>query len=196
MGKCGRADSRIKFSRGILVRKMLQPALPISKAQIRRLQLLWRRWTASLRLAPESDRRLRHYYVKLFSDSRACETKQLTRADAAQLIARLERLAGPWRVVQDRAAGTAGRRGFPERRRIRPNPAAWHAFWGAAAALGMNRRRLDEFIHHHYAGVGLDSLRDLRTMADLNRVLWGLKAMLRRRAGAKHRPHDREKKAA
>jgi len=42
----------------------------------------------------------------------------------------------------------------------------------------------------------LHGLRDLQTMADLNRVLWGFKAMLRRRAGTKRRPHGHEKKAA
>jgi hypothetical protein len=175
---------------------MFRPGLPISKAQLRRLQALWQRWTASLQLAPESDRRLRHYYVELFSGGRASETKQLTRADAGRVIAQLERLAGPSRAALNRAAGTAGRRGFPQWRRIRANSAAWRALWGVAAALGMNDRRLDEFIRRHYARLGLYGLRDLQTMADLNRVLWGLKAMLRRRAGAKRRPSHDEKKAA
>ena len=33
-----------------------------------------------------------------------------------------------------RAAGTAGRHGYPERRRVRPTPSAWRALWGCAAA--------------------------------------------------------------
>ena len=61
-----------------------------------------------------------------------------------------------------------------------------------AKALGMSRQRLEEFIRSHYAGVGLRSLTDLRTMADLNRVLWGLKAILRRRP----RGRQTEKRAA
>ena len=40
---------------------------------------------------------------------------------------------------------------------------------------------LDKFVQKRYAGVGLRGLSDLHTMADLNRVLWGLKAILRRR---------------
>lgn len=175
---------------------MRKPGLPISQAQLRRLQALWHGWTAGLRLGPEADRRLRHYYVELFSGGHASETKQLTRADAARVISQLERLAGRSRAALNRAAGTAGRRGFPERRRIRANSAAWRALWGMATALGMNRLRLDEFIRRHYARLGLHGLRDLQRMADLNRVLWGLKAMLRRRAGAKRRPPHDEKKAA
>ncbi len=175
---------------------MSRPALPISQAQLRRLQALWHVWTASLRLAPEFDRRLRHYYVELFSGGRACETKQLARADAARVIAWLERLASGSEAVEKKAAGTAGRRGFPERRCVCPNPAAWRAFWGVARALGMDRRRVEQFIRRHYAGVGLRGLSDLRTMADLNRVLWGLKGMLRREAPGKRRPRHHEKKAA
>jgi hypothetical protein len=53
-----------------------------------------------------------------------------------------------------------------------------------AKALGMERLALERFIRRHYAGVGLRSLADLRTMADLNRVLWGLKAVARRRREA------------
>ncbi len=163
-------------------------ALPISRAQLRRLQALWHLWTASLRLAPAADRRLRHYYVELFSRGRARETKHLTRADAARVIVRLERLV-------DRLAA-ARRRGFPEQRRIRPTPAAWRALWAVVAALGISRRGLEGFIRRHYARVGLHGLSDLRTMADLNRVLWGLKAMLRRGPGPGRSLRQNEKKAA
>lgn len=45
----------------------------------------------------------------------------------------------------------------------------------------MERPDLERFIRQHYARVGLRGLADLRTMADLNRVLWGLKAIARRR---------------
>jgi len=171
-------------------------ALPISRAQLRRLQALWRQWTASLRLAPQPDRSLRHYYVELFSHGRARETRQLTRADAVRVIARLEGLADRSAAARRRAAGTAGRRGFPEQRRIRPTAAAWRALWGVAAALGMSRRGLEEFIRRHYARVGLYRLSDLRTMADLNRVLWGLKAILRRGPRPGHGLRRNEKKAA
>ncbi len=160
--------------------RLLEPVAPISPAQLRRLQTLWHLWTRKLKLHREADRRLRHYYVHLLSGGRAAETKGLTCADAARVIARLERLSGGATLEELHASGTAGRRGFPQRRRVRPNASAWRTLWAVAKALGMSRQRLEEFIRSHYAGVGLRSLADLRTMADLNRVLWGLKAILRR----------------
>jgi hypothetical protein len=175
---------------------LLQPSPRISPAQLRRLQALWRRWTSSLALSPEADRRLRHYYVQLFSGGRAEETKELTRADAARVSARLQRLSRRREPKDDRAAGTAGRRGFPEQRWVRPSPAAWRALWAVARALGMNRQRLDQFIRSHYVRAGLRGIGDLHTMADLNRVLWGLKAMLRRRPRGTRAAHGAEKRAA
>jgi hypothetical protein len=160
--------------------RLLQSDARITPAQLRRLQTLWHLWTRKLKLRPEAERRLRHYYVHVLSRGRAAETKGLTRADAARVLAQLERLAVGAAPEELRAAGTAGRHGFPQRRGVRPTAASWRALWAAARALGINRRRLEEFIRTHYAGVRLRSLADLRTMADLNRVLWGLKAILRR----------------
>ena len=169
---------------------------PITPGQLRRLHALWHQWRRHVMLTPESGRRLRHYYVQLFSEGRAQETIQLTRNDAARVIRWLEELVRHPPREEKRAAGTAGRRGFPERRRVRPNAAAWRALWAVARALRMDRPRLEHFIHDHYAGVGLRSLADLRTMADLNRVLWGLKAMLRRGPRPRRAAHTVEKRAA
>jgi hypothetical protein len=151
---------------------------PIRLAQLRRLQSLWHAWTSRLRLAHDADRELRHYFVELFSAGRARATLQLTRADAALVIAWLERLTRA--AHTNRIAGTAGRRGFAEHRRMPPTRAAWRALWAHAAALGLTRAQLDRFIARHYASRGLRSVADIRSMADLNRVLWGLKAILRR----------------
>jgi hypothetical protein len=156
-------------------------ARSIQPKQLRRLHALWHAWVDRLGLAPSADRELRHYYVRLFSQGRASETKKLTESDAAEVIRWLAKLTRPAEGMANYAAGTAGRRGYPERRRIRPNAAAWRALWGCAGALGMERRDLEDFIRRHYAGAGVRGLADLGTMADLNRVLWGLKAMLRRR---------------
>ncbi|MCL6481160.1 MAG: hypothetical protein K6U02_05480 [Firmicutes bacterium] len=153
----------------------------IRVAQLRRLHLLWREWAGRLRLGAAGDRALRHYYVELFSGQRASETTALTRADADRVIQWLERLVRARHERTDWAAGTAGRRGYPEWRRLAPTPAAWRALWGTARALGMSRQRLDAFIARRYAARGLRSAADLHTMADVNRVLWGLKAILRRR---------------
>jgi hypothetical protein len=154
-------------------------------AQLRRLQALWHQWTAALDLRPDQDRALRHYYVECFTGGRATETKELDVEDAAHVIGWLERLVQGSTPRRRRAAGTAGRRGYPEQRRVGPNAAAWGALWTTARGLGMGRDRLERFIATHYSGVGLHGLDDLHTMADLNRVLWGLKAMLRRGAQTK-----------
>jgi hypothetical protein len=178
---------RIQFIRGRkkggkAVKEHNAAAERISTTQLRRLHQLWREWAGRLRLDAARDRALRHYYVELFSGQRASETTALTRTDAERVLQWLQRLIEARRERTNWAAGTAGRRGYPEWRRLAPTPAAWRALWGTARALGMNRQRLDAFIARRYAASGLRSAGDLRTMADVNRVLWGLKAMLRRRA--------------
>lgn len=157
----------------------------ITLPQMRRLHLLWRRWAGRLGLDEDRDRALRHYFVELLSGGRARETTALTRADARQVIAALDRLIRRSGRDVRIAAGTAGRRGFAERPRVRPNAAAWRALWGTARALGMDRKSLDAFIAARYRRFDLRGTDDIRTMADLNRVLWGLKAMLRRRKGSR-----------
>ncbi len=158
-------------------------AAPITPAQTRRLHAAWHGWAGKLRLAPEANGRLRLYYVQLFSGSTG-EVWELTAAQATRVVSQLERLSGRAAAVENYAAGTAGRRGFPERRWIRPNPAAWRALWATGEALGMDRERLEKFMSSRFAGAGLRDFRDIRTMADLNRILWALKAMLRRRQQA------------
>jgi hypothetical protein len=151
---------------------------PLTPAQLRRLQTVWHAWTGVLELPREKDRRLRHYYVQLFSGGRATETRALTRADAATVIVWMERLVEHARISQ--AAGKAGRREQMQDVRVAPDAAAWRALWACSQALQMDRPRLDAFIAKHYGRLGLFGVADLRTMADLNRVLWGLKAIARR----------------
>ncbi len=153
----------------------------ITVEQLRRLHVLWRRWTRRLRLDEGHDRTLRHYYVEIFSGGRAAETTALTQADAQRVVEWLGRLVNARSERTAWAAGTAGRHGYPEWRRLRPTPSAWRALWGTARALGMDRQELNAFIARRYRAKGLHGVMDIQTMADLNRVLWGLKAMLRRR---------------
>jgi len=154
---------------------------PIRTKQLRRLHALWSRWAGKLGLQREADRQLRHYYIQILTQGRASETLGLGETDAAHVIQWLSSLVRRAEFPQHEAAGTAGRRGFPEQRQVQPSSTAWGALWSCAETLGMERSDLDRFIRRHYARVGLQSLADLRTMADLNRVLWGLKAMVRRR---------------
>ena len=176
----------------------VQLVLPvaITRAQLRFLQALWHRWTGRLRLSRAASSELRHYYVERFTQGRAKKTNELTHRDAAHVIVRLERLAGLVPEEYDRAAGTAGRHGFPERRRVPPTAAAWRALWACTRELDMDRAQLDYFIRQHYAGKGLRGLSDIHTMADLNRVLWGLKAVLRRGPHPKRATRPSTPKAA
>ncbi|HWQ02955.1 MAG TPA: hypothetical protein VNL38_00600 [Candidatus Nitrosotenuis sp.] len=151
----------------------------LTAAQLRRLHALWRAWTADWKLSPEEMRKMRHECVRRLTNGRAAETKALTRTDAALVIAWLEQQVARAETAQ--AAGTAGRAGFDEQSDVAPDAAAWRALWGCARALGMDRAQLELFIRQHYSRRGLHGLADIRTMADLNRVLWGLKAMLRRK---------------
>ena len=166
--------------------------------QLRRLQALWRSWGGSLGLLPEADQQLRHYYIQIITQGRASRTLELCEADAGQVIQWLRNRVRHAHGAQNYAAGTAGRRGYPEYPDVEPGVAAWSTLWGCAKALGMERSDLERFIRRHYAGAGLRNLADLRTMADLNRVLWGLKAVARRRrrsSDANRSPHV-EKRAA
>ncbi len=163
----------------------MQPELsserPINRKQLRRLHGLWHRWAGLLALSRQADRRLRHYYVEVFTNGRVHETRKLTERDAILVIEGLAKLAHQAEARTNQAAGTAGRQGYPKRTRIAPNAAAWRALWRCAAELGMEPAALERFVRRHYSGVGLHRLEEIRSMADLNRVLWGLKAMLRRR---------------
>ena len=170
--------------------------VPMSRAQLRRLQALWHQWTRSLQLERDADRELRHYYIERFTDERARTTKDLSNVDAARVIERLERLVDAASARYDDAAGLAGRHGYPEWRRVPPTAAAWQALWFCVRELGMDRGQLDYFIRRHYIGRGLRGLADVHSMADLNRVLWGLKAILRRGPGPKRAAGYLRKKAA
>jgi hypothetical protein len=150
------------------------------------LQALWRRWTRALGFAQAADQRLRHYYVSILTGGRASQTRDLTEAEAKQVIRWLAKLVRAKEARFNYAAGTAGRRGYPEQRQVSPTHVAWSTLWACAAALGMQRLDLDRFIRRRYGRMGIRSTMDLRTMADLNRVLWGLKEILRRKTSAQH----------
>src|SRR6266849_1394440 len=117
---------------------LFEDVQPITPAQTRRLHAAWRDWTGKLRLRPPADGRLRHYYVQLFSGGSG-EAWELTAAQASRVITWFERLSGRGSTEEDYAAGTAGRRGFPERAGCArtPRPGApcglWPKHWGWTA---------------------------------------------------------------
>ncbi len=157
----------------------------LTRAQLRRLQTLWHRWMRPLKLDRERDQQLRHAYVEILTRGRARTTTELSRMDAAYVIRRLERVAGRRRYRSRTlayVAGTAGREGYEAHPEILAMPADFRLLDYHAAQLGMSRVQLDHFIAAHYGRLGLHRRSDIRRLADLNRVLWGLKALLRRRA--------------
>ncbi len=82
-------------------------------------------------------------------------------------------------------AGTAGRRGYEKQRPV-PVPAESLALLlRYAEAVGMTRTRLDRFIATRFRSRGLRSFSDIRTLADCNAVLWGLKSVFRRKRRSK-----------
>jgi len=147
----------------------------ITAGQLVCLQTLWSRRMRAAGVADQAEaRQLRHAFIRELTAGRAAETKELTLADARRVI---EVLKGGARIPDGdtaHAAGTHGRRG-------RQAPGAEvmvgaqqiELLQGYAGLLGWSRERLDGFISRQLRG------RQLRTMADANRVLWGLKRMVR-----------------
>jgi hypothetical protein len=184
------------------VKRSNQGERRISTAQMRMLHALWRRWMGPHAPDAVRSRELRHAYIEIVTQGRAHTTAELTRPDAnwvIGLLARALRLAGQQpspsppqvptgRPIRDRRlaffAGTAGRHGYEKQKPI-PVPAESLALLlDYAAALGMTRQRLDRFIAHRFRSRGLRSFADIRTLADCNAVLWGLKSILRRARAA------------
>ncbi len=171
----------------------------ISTPQLRMLHALWRRWMGPHVPDVERSRELRHVYIEIVTQGRARTTAELTRTDANWVIGLLGRalrspsgkraelsppeiLAG--KPIRDRRlaffAGTAGRHGYEKQTPV-PAPAESLALLLAyARSVGMTRPRLDRFIAKRFRIRGLRSFADIRTLADCNAVLWGLKSMFRR----------------
>ncbi len=119
-------------------------------------------------------RELRHAYIKEVTSGRAAETKELSDADARLVIRSLK---GGKIAAGDvaHAAGTHGRHGHHDGRRQTLIGAPQTALLAVLIGrLGWNRERLDAFIARQ-----LGSGRQIRTMADFNRVAWGMKSLIR-----------------
>lgn len=167
------------------MKAMLGEPGQITPQQLRRLQTLWHRWMASLELDRRRDQKLRHVYIEILTQGRAGRTLELSEDDADLVIRRLRRAVGGRRRAYGNrrlahVAGTAGRQGFASHPEIEATLPALRLLESHARALGMTPERLDRFIAARYARLGLRGRGDLRTMADVNRVLWGLKALRRR----------------
>lgn len=155
----------------------------VAKATHRQLAYIHLLWRDRMRLVgldghPES-RELRHAFVRTVTAGRAQETRQLTAADAAVVIERLltEKCA-PLHIEDEdmaQAAGTHGRRSYQRNGDLPAGPPQWHLISTLQEKLGWDHHSLGNFIHHQ-----LGPNRHIETMAECNRVIWGMKSLLRR----------------
>lgn len=170
----------------------------ISAAQLTRLQVLWSQYVSREMIKNSRDERLRWASEQT---KRAISTyKDLTLSEASDLINLLQAELGikesspavrPRRFrsrIKDRdqaqAAGTEGRRGSRDKFTL-----------AAAEDLGMidaqltemdwTRQRLDALLHSPSSPLGRRSNPELRTLGDVNRVLWALKGIAAQQAKAK-----------
>ncbi len=170
----------------------------ISTPQLRMLHALWQRWMGPHVPEVERSRELRHAYIAIVTQGRAHTTAELTRTDANWILGLLARalrsgdkpagsplpeLPVGARIGDRRIAffaGTAGRHGYEKQKPI-PAPAESLALLlDYSRAVGMTRPRLDRFIAKRFQSRGLRSFADIRTLADCNAVLWGIKSIYRR----------------
>lgn len=154
----------------------------LSQRQLACIQSLWARRMRTAAIAGgEEARELRHAYIREVTSGRAAATNELSFADAMRVIRSLIDDQAGRRTIADReraqAAGTHGRRGSSSRQIAIASPEQVNLLIGHADRLGWTRERLDAFIARQ-----LGSGRRVRTVGDCNKVLWGLKSMLRRRA--------------
>ena len=154
---------------------------PLSPRQLTCIQALWAQRMRGAGIAGADEcRELRHAYLREVTAGRATSTKELTFADAKRVIERLLRDAGG--QIKDsagaRAAGTHGRRGADRRVSMLATKGQIDLLVSYASRLGWNDERLDAFIERQ-----LGAHRQVRTVADINKVLWGLKSMVRRQHG-------------
>lgn len=127
----------------------------------------------------DESRALRHQYIGELTAGRAAGAAELSFADAKRVIQRLISDQGGAAAIADagagHAAGTHGRRGHHDGRQQAMIGAPQTALLATLLGrLGWDRGRLDAFIERQL-GTG----RRMRTMADFNRVVWGLKSLIR-----------------
>lgn len=150
-------------------------AKPISARQLTCIQALWsRRMHAAGVLDRAEARAMRHQYIQQLTAGRANETKKLSAADAT-LVIRSLRGARIEDGAPAHAAGTHGRRGHHDGREQVIIGAQQVALLAVLLGkLGWDQARLDAFV-----GRQIGAGRQIRTMADFNRVVWGMKSLIR-----------------
>jgi hypothetical protein len=156
----------------------------ITKLQVVRLQTLW--GLLCRRTSIQNDRAARLAWVSGVIGRAVASFKELSPPEAeramgaleAQLPAELVTHARP-RRRRAHELGTAGRRGCQNGSIALPDAKGWARLSSAIAALGWTREKLDAFLRSPSSPT---RGRAIRTLADLNRVHWALKSMLKNSA--------------
>jgi len=171
------------------------PESKISPAQLTRLQVLWGQYAR--REMAQNSRAERLRWASEQVDRIIGSFSELTLSEASTLINLLQSELGiaetspavrPRRYrsrIKDRdqahAAGTEGRRGL--RAKFTLGSAEDLAMIDTQlTAMGWTRERLDALLRSPSSPLGRRSNPQLRTLADINRVLWALKGIAKQQA--------------
>jgi hypothetical protein len=164
------------------------PAL--SRAQLSALQTLYSRWQA--RTITGSDPRIvRLAWASEALGRKVASFKELTSVEAFRLINVLKVSLG--QAINDRprrsrirsrdaaqAAATAGRRGMQTSVVYMVSADDLARIENAISRLGWTRDRLDAWLRSSSSPLASKSDPQIRTLADANRVWWGLKSLLKK----------------
>lgn len=152
-------------------------ARAVTKKQLAMIHTLWHQRVGA---TDDDGREMRHAYIRSVTQGRAQETRNLSQADARLVIRQLLKDQRALLRIDDlqtaHAAGTHGRRGTSEQTEVLIGTPQIALLQDLQRALGWDQPRLSGFIERQL-GVG----RQIKTMRQCNKVLWGMKALLRKK---------------
>lgn len=172
------------------------PDKTISRDQLKRLQTLWGKYASHEMVKNSRDERLRwaneHLYHMQGKLRGLMSFKELTQSEASDLINLLQGelgiaesrpaknpRAGYSRHYRDRdaahAAGTEGRRKSGRKQSTIATTEDLAMIEAQLSLMGWNRARLDAFLQSASSPIKNRSNPQLRTLGDVNKVLWALK---------------------
>jgi len=171
------------------------PESKISTAQLTRLQVLWSQYVRREMMKNSRDERLR--WASEQTRRAISSFNELALAEASDLINLLQAELGikesspavrPRRFrsrIKDRdqahAAGTEGRRGSPDTFTI-ATAEDIAMIDSMLTAMDWTRERLEAFLQSPSSPLRTSTKRQIRTVRDVNRVLWALKGIAKRQA--------------
>jgi len=161
----------------------------ITAAQLKSLQTLYGKWArSSLVVAAGDPREARLEWASQQIGRPVASFKELDGGEAAKLIDLLKQAVGQevkprWerpRRELAKAIGTHGRRGRRTKLQVMATPEGLGEVDRLRGNLGWTREQLDAWLRSRYSPLAGRAEPRILTMADCNRVRWGLKAMFKR----------------